>query len=411
MMIMSRLELFDFQQEVADKLLDSAIEYFKKGPDKLDNRPVPFVGQLKAVTGAGKTPILCSVVGRLNPSIILWTTKYGSVVDQTVSNLHSGGKYFHLLGKGSIDVVNFSDIPSSSEWQRILDRTDGITILVSTVAVWNSTEKDERLNVHRVHSDWGDKSRWEQLKSERKRPLWIVYDEAHNTTTEQIELLADLDPSGFFVASASQLKGKLYGYLSNLSEETRKNRIVSVSTRAVVDAQLLKSTISLADYESSFEEMIADAVKRREDLERKFLGNGSQVTPKAIYVVEASNIPEMGSEARPISIWKCLVNLCGIDADTIAICTNTKNLPKDAIRVESINGLLESHKHIIFNKRLQEGWDDPSVYICYFDGKTESTTRIQQVLGRALRQPGAVHFSDDDLNTAYFYVRHGSNRA
>jgi len=27
---------------------------------------------------------------------------------------------------------------------------------------------------------------------DRKRPLWIVYDEAHNTTTEQVELLDDL---------------------------------------------------------------------------------------------------------------------------------------------------------------------------------------------------------------------------
>src|SRR5437870_2634681 len=196
---MARLELFDFQQEAADKLVESAISYFQTGPDKVDGREVPFVGQLKAVTGAGKTPILCNVVGRLNPSIILWTTKFGSVVDQTVANLRATGKYHHLLGKGPLEVIKFSDIPSSAEWRRILERTDGVTILVSTVAVWNSAERDERLNVHRVNEDWGDKSRWEQLKTERHSPLWIVYDEAHNTTSEQAELLIDLDPSGFFV--------------------------------------------------------------------------------------------------------------------------------------------------------------------------------------------------------------------
>src|SRR5260221_14151799 len=62
------------------------------------------------------------------------------------------------------------------------------------------------------------------------------------------------------------------------------------------------------------------------------------------------------------------------------------------------------YTHIIFNKRLQEGWDDPSVYVCYFDGKTDSANRIQQVIGRALRQPNALHLSDEDLNTAYFFV-------
>src|SRR6266567_5921637 len=118
---MARLDLLDFQQEAADQMLASAVNYYNIGPDKLDHRPVPFVGQLKAVTGAGKTPILCSVVGKLNPSIILWTTKFGSVVDQTANNLNPGGKYHHLLGRGSIEGVKFSDIHSSTEWRHILN--------------------------------------------------------------------------------------------------------------------------------------------------------------------------------------------------------------------------------------------------------------------------------------------------
>ena len=59
------IELFDFQQKAADKLLDSAVRYYQDGPDVIGGRTVPFVGQLKAVTGAGKTPILADVVGRL----------------------------------------------------------------------------------------------------------------------------------------------------------------------------------------------------------------------------------------------------------------------------------------------------------------------------------------------------------
>lgn len=401
---MTRIELLDFQQEAADRLRETALNYFIEGQDVYGHQPVPFIGQLKAVTGAGKTPILSDVVGQLSPAITLWTTKFGSVVDQTVANLRPGGKYHHLLGKGQVEVIPFGEIPSYAEWRRILDRTDGLTILVSTVAAWNTAIKDNRLNVHQVRSDWGDKSRWDQLRTERKRPLWIVYDEAHNTTTEQIELLDELNPSGFFVASASPVKGKLQLYLTNLPEEQRKQRIVPVSTRAVVDAQLLKSTISLADYDSSAEEMITDVVQRREGLEEKLQASGSSTVPKAIYVVEASNTTIKGQDARPIAIWKTLVDKCGVDPNAIAVCTNTKDLPKDAIRVETIDQLSDQYTHIIFNKKLQEGWDDPSVYVCYFDGKTESATRIQQVLGRALRQPNVTHLSDEDLNTAYFFV-------
>lgn len=399
------LMLLDFQQEASGQLVNTALNYFIAGQDRMAGRDVPFVGQLKAVTGAGKTPILTDVIGRLGASIVLWTTKFGSVVDQTVANLRAGGKYHHLLGGKSAEVIKFSDIASPATWRRILEREDGLTVLVSTVAAWNSAEKDDRLNVHRISPDWGDKSRWDQLRADRKRKLWVVYDEAHNTTTEQVEQLDDLDPAGFFVASASPIKGRLQLYLTNLPDGLRKQRIVPVSTRAVVDAELLKSTISLADYDSSPEEMIADVAARRLELESRLAAAGAAIMPRAIYVVETSGVPTKGAEPRPVAIWRTLVNNCGVSASAIAICTNTKDLPKDAQRVERIDQLSDNFTHIIFNKKLQEGWDDPSVYVCYFDGKTDSGTRIQQVLGRALRQPGAKHFGDEDLNTAYFFIK------
>lgn len=398
---MSGIELLDFQQEAAEKLVDAAVTYFSNGQDIVGGRPVPFVGQLQAVTGAGKTPILADVVGRLKPAIILWTTKFGSVVDQTVRNLR--GKYRHLLGTNGIEILNFSEISSPAQWEYLIDRKEGLTVLVSTVAMWNSSEKDERLNVHRPCPDWGDKTRWERLKTDRSRPLWVVYDEAHNTTTEQVELLDDLNPAGFFVASASAIKGKLQFYLSALPPELRAKRIIPVSTRAVVDAQLLKSTISLADYDSSTEEMLLDVVKRREALQSQLKNAGSSIAPKAIYVVEKSNAAK-GAEARPVAIWRVLVEQAKVAPEEIAVCTDTKELPKDAVRVGSIDELSENYPHIIFNKKLQEGWDDPSVYLCYFDGRTTSATRIQQVLGRAVRQPGAKHFSQEELNTAYFFL-------
>ncbi len=398
---MSRIELLDFQQKAATKLVDAAVTYFAKGQDMLGGRAVPFVGQLKAVTGAGKTPILADVVSRLKPAIVLWTTKYGAVVDQTVSNLL--GKYRDLLGKDNVEVINFSEVNSPAQWEYLIERRDGLTVIVSTVAMWNSSEKDERLNVHRPCPDWGARTRWDRLKLDRKRPLWVVYDEAHNTTTDQVELLDDLNPAGFFVASASQVKGKLQFYLTSLPEEIRKERIIPVSTRAVVEAQLLKSTISLADYDSSAEEMIHDVAQRRQELENKLIAMSSSIVPKAIYVVETSNTRVKGVETRPVAIWRSLVNLCKVAPERIAVCTNTKELPKEAIRVETIDQLSDDFTHIIFNKKLQEGWDDPSVYACYFDGETESATRIQQVLGRAVRQPGAKHFNDENLNTAYFF--------
>jgi type III restriction enzyme len=148
--------------------------------------------------------------------------------------------------------------------------------------------------------------------------------------------------------------------------------------------------------------MVGDVVKRRKQLEKALQAQNSRTIPKSIYVVEASNTKSNG-EPRPVVLWQIL-RKSGVKASQIAVCTNTKNLPADAVRVQTIDQLSPEFTHIIYNKRLQEGWDDPSVYVCYFDGKTDSATRIQQVIGRALRQPEAKHLSDDDLNTAFFYI-------
>lgn len=338
------LELFDFQQQAVNQLVAATIQYFAGGVDRAGGRNLPFVGQLKAITGAGKTPILASVIGQLAPAIILWTTKFGAVVEQTVANLRASGKYHHLLGNKPVSVVRFSDIPDATAWEYILAREDGLTVIVSTVAAWYSSEKDDRLNVHRIHRDWGEISRWEQLKRERKRPLWIVYDEAHNTTTEQVEMLDDLDPAGFFVASASPVKGKLAGYLSLLPSEVRQQRIAPVSTRAVVDQQLLKSTIALTDYDSDTEAMILEAAARRDSLELAMRAAGGKIVPKAIYVVEKSDTTS-SRESRPVAIWNTLVKQGGVDPTHIAVCTDTKKLPADAVRVATISALAPTYTH------------------------------------------------------------------
>ena len=78
----------------------------------------------------------------------------------------------------------------------------------------------------------------------------------------------------------------------------------------------------------------------------------------------------------------------------------TPRLPEDAERVASLSQLEPRYRHIIFNQSLQEGWDDPEAYVCYFDGVTNSFVRIRQIVGRVLRQPSARRFAAEALNTA-----------
>lgn len=409
-----KFTLFEFQEIAANRLREAALGWVNEAAltqaPQYGTNVIPFVGQLKAVTGSGKTPILADVVAGIGDAVILWTSKSSAVVEQTYQNLR--GKYASLL-PGGVRVLR--NIPSQKDWLELISEPTGLTVWVVTTGSWNEIESakkggagDARLNLHRPQPDWagGDRSPWEQLATDLIRPLWVVSDESHNQTDVQLDQLAGLNPVGFFMASATPVTTGLF-------EEWRKalntnpdwakrseDAVVAVRTRDVVLEELLKTTLELLDFQSGTEESLDGALDALAKLDEAVEKESALVTPRAIYVVEQSN-PRRGSteDARPVVIWNYLRSK-GVEADEIAVYTDTKLLPPDAEQISSLSRLQRRHRHIIFNQSLQEGWDDPEAYVCYFDGTTKSFTRIRQIVGRVLRQPGAKRYSEDVLNTA-----------
>lgn len=407
-------KLFTFQEVAANALRDAALSWIAYAIEtdvpRQGTKPIPFVGQLKAVTGAGKTPVLTEVVGGLGDAVIIWTSKSSAVVEQTFNNLR--GRYRGLLPENGVRILR--DIPGQGDWHSLITAETGLTIWVLTTASWNEQEAaksagttDARLNLHRPQPDWaGETSPWEQLRTKLARPLWIVSDESHNQTDTQLDQLHDLRPVGFFMASATPVHGELFDEWQKILErEPEWNEIavagqVPISTKDVVGAELLKTTIELLDYQSGTEESLDGALEALELVDAAVLAEDATVSPKAIYVVEQSNPPRGSTEkARPAVIWQHLVDR-GVEPRSIAIFTDTRELPKGAEKVSSLSGLRPHHRHIIFNQSLQEGWDDPEAYVCYFDGTTKSFIRIRQIVGRVLRQPGAQRYMMEALNTA-----------
>ena len=64
-----------------------------------------------------------------------------------------------------------------------------------------------------------------------------------------------------------------------------------------------------------------------------------------------------------------------------------------------------NYQDIIFNLALQEGWDDPACYLAYIDKSMGSNIQVQQIIGRVLRQYGAVHYGGPLLDSAHFFLR------
>jgi len=444
---MSSIELLPFQARAAQQIVN---RFHKLLSDPMrpmvhKNWEVPFYQALSALTGAGKTAILADAVGQIRATlpvepIVLWISKAKAVVDQTYSNFEPGGKYIHLIDPFTVGYL------SELTPEAIGDGTTPFLVL-TTVGAFNDRKKsDGTLRVHQIKQDKGKSSLWTALTTRKtgsgeRRPLIVVYDEGHNLADQQVDFLFELEPDAILVASATlSTPGKLgkmidrlkdHGWsdeaLDDTKEETLSCLVTAVSSKAVVDHGLVKRQIVLGGYTSIMETMLDDMMQTIEEASQKAKDLQAGFEPKAIYVCQTNKSQEDGSmdlpskpfeqrKAPPILIWRYLVDQKKIDPESIAVYCDLKfdrgeHPPPPDFKLFS-GGEQDfsaftagNYKHIIFNQSLQEGWDDPAVCCAYIDKSMGSGIQVEQVIGRVLRQPGAKHLPDPDLNTASFFIR------
>jgi type III restriction enzyme len=432
------LELFQFQRAAASQIADRFVSYSANPATtgrRNDQRDVPFYQALSAITGSGKTAVLAQAVGEVSAMtdpapVVLWLSKGKVVVAQSYANLSAGGKYNHLLGDSTVRLLSEyrpEDVAQASE----------ASVYFATVGTFNQRDRESStLRVYRSEIDTTETSTWEALKERRTgdgtlRPLVVVYDEAQNLSDQQTELLLELKPAAFLLASATLRFPQRFS--TEVIDPLRANGIsdaeliTSIPSGIVVESGLVKSTITLEGLNSPMEESIAAMLADMGEAEAYAAAEGLSFKPKAIYVsntnvvdgddglVDDPKRPFAQRQAPPILIWRYLTAGAGIPAAEVAVYADLKThkdfpLPADFNLFSGGESDYErftegNFRHIIFNLALQEGWDDPEAYFAYVDKSMNSRVQVTQIVGRVLRQPGATHYSSETLNTAHFYVR------
>lgn len=448
------LELKVFQSESA-KLMANRYAFFANHTDRprKGDKPRPYFQALSALTGAGKTPILADAVALMrlhfaSEPIVFWISKARSVVAQTYANFSTGGKYHEILD--GFRVVNMQDLTPSL----ISDSSMPLLVMATTGLFNNKDQAAGALNIYKKDQDqFGDKSPWERLieRSDNgvRRPLVIVYDEGHNLSEQQTEILAELESDAYLLASATlklpaQFQKSVIQHIKSWVEEASDTEAfarlkavgddgqpeaerfitTSVNSADVVVAQLVKKAIQFDGTTAPMEHCIDDLMGRMAVLDAEIEARSLGFKPKAIYVCK-TNITDDGDrddhtkpfphrKARPIRIWRYLVENKGIPPEDIAIYADLKfsegNKP-DGVNLFSKGEndfddfRAGDYGHIIFNLSLQEGWDDPACYLAYIDKSMGSSIQVEQVIGRVLRQYGAEHYDNPLLNSAHFFLR------
>ena len=432
------IELFDFQHQAVAEIVDRFAQYWSDRPwhgSKKKGGYVPFYQALASITASGKTVIMAEAVTEMVPllplkPVVVWVSKGKVVVDQTYTNLQDGGKYRHLLP--DFQVRFLSEFSTSD-----CEQDDVGLLYVATVGTFNQRDKDKSdLRVFRSDVDFADRTTWtaiqQRLSGGIRRPLIIVYDEAHNLTDQQTNLLMELEPDALLVASATpSLPKAIHKIVADLKVDLGwgdEKLTTYVDSGRVVDSGLVKRKVELVGYQADAEEAIDELLDDFRRAEKAAANLGVPIAPKAIYVCRTNIVegnayesddpkrPFAQREAPPIRIWRYLVDEKRIDPATIAVYTSAlkfdKSYPPPGDFVHFKGGDADyarftagCYRHIIFNLGLQEGWDDPECYFAYIDKSMGSAVQVEQVIGRVLRQPGARHYSGDILNTAHFCVR------
>ncbi|HEV7906374.1 MAG TPA: hypothetical protein VGO96_21225, partial [Pyrinomonadaceae bacterium] len=273
-MQLSRDDLKPFQRHASGQLSQMLTTYpnppFRRWYNPETGQPFPFLCRLRAITGSGKTPMLALSAQTLGDAIILWTTNRGAIISQTAANLSAGGRYAALLPEDA-QILELSDL-STLDWSEVVTAKTGLTIILSTVALFNRDG-----DVLNVHKDRGGTTYWEMLSGRgpeaRHRPLYVVYDEAHGGTKAQFARLTELNPRAFILASASGLPEDLTNLLPGSTSEEKSDALqkqtVVVHTPDVVMAGLLKTRLYFVDCNTTRRDALKEANDRWFDLSQK----------------------------------------------------------------------------------------------------------------------------------------------
>jgi type III restriction enzyme len=432
------IELYEFQAKASDSIAERVVQYLGD-PLRIKRKGVetriPFIQLLNSITASGKTVILADAVSSIAKQlpvapVVLWLSKATVVVEQTYAALDAGGAYHSLLD-------DFQVWPLADYDAEEVKDTDSSLLLFATVGLINQRDKEHGdRRVFKSSIDDAAQSTWESLKSRRsmtghRRPLIVVYDEAHNLSDQQTDILLDLDPDAFLLSTATQRLPRRFaeavvGVLRTVGGHDDKDLVTAVDAKAVADTSLIKTRIDLVGRQAPMEHVVAEMVEAMRQTEEDAKAAGLYGLPKAVYVCKTNVIegsdekdkakqPFTQRQAPPILIWRHLVEQLGIDASEVAVYANLKvdkdyPLPDELMLFSGGEKDYDSfvkgpYRHVVFNQSLQEGWDDPLVYFAYIDKSMGSKVQAEQVVGRLLRQPGRKHYPADRLNAAGIYVR------
>ncbi|MCC6239365.1 MAG: DEAD/DEAH box helicase family protein [Phycisphaerales bacterium] len=384
---------------------------------------VPYVC-LRVPTGGGKTLIGAHAVGVIarrlgfmDRPLCLWVTPSTTIRDQTLNALKNVRHPYRAglregLGSVPVEVLTVEEALSANKAMV----SGSAVIVVTTIQSYRIDEEANR----KVYQDNGY-----LMDHFTNLPVWIseamvdpatgrpalslanvirlrgpivIMDEAHNARTRvSFDSLARFGPLAVLELTATPQqehdpdKGE---YASNV--------LHAVSALQLKREGMIKLPVEL-ESRDNWKDVLALAKSRRDALEQRaqVWGQQSGRFIRPIALIQAQPRSKSRETHTVDAIKTALVEQLNVPAERIRIATGDK----DDLGAEDLRGKDCKVEYVLTVDKLREGWDCPFAYVLGSVGNVATETAVEQLLGRVLRQPGALPTGIAELDRAYAIVQ------
>ncbi|MCC6489055.1 MAG: DEAD/DEAH box helicase family protein [Candidatus Hydrogenedentes bacterium] len=400
-----------FIEVLRDEDTPLAVPQYHTAAEEL--RDLPYVC-LRLPTGAGKTLLASHTPGvamrhllHADRCVVLWLVTSDTIRKQTLDALKDREHAYRIALERGIGDVEVMDIDQAIGINRA--RLNGKNIVIVATIQSFRRDKAEWLRVHRDSSASMDVfERWESVQDDVKgrlerledgeRPLFslanalclrrpiVIVDEAHNANTPlSYDTLAKVYPSCILEFTATP--------------KSASNVLHSVSAAELDAEEMIKMPIRL-ETRPQWKELLADAIQTLYRLDQlakreRAEGTGGYVRPVMLLQAQRKN-----EDVTVEVLHECLKTDHRIPEEQIAIATGTEDTLTDHNDIMAENCPI---RFIITVDKLREGWDCPFAYVLATVREIQSSTAIEQILGRVMRLPYAQKKKFEGLNHAYAF--------
>jgi type III restriction enzyme len=420
----SDAEFFDFSKAAWGKV--SQRTYYSKKNGLSEGLPDFYI---KIPTGGGKTLIACHIIDLINriylkkqTGVVLWIVPTNQIYRQTLEALRNRDHPYRQV----LDIASAGRTVICEKTERFskLDVEENLVILLLMLPSANRLNKD----VLRMFKDNGGFTDFfppeDDLKANKelldKFPNLDYFGEDNGffgkiTKTSLGNTLKTLKPiividEGHKAYSASAQKTirdfnpSIIVELSATPPE-QCNILVEISGQALNHEDMIKLDLHVFNKSSlKWEDVLREAVKRRDDLESKALeyesNTGIYIRPICLIQAERTGKEQRGAgyiHAEDVKDY--LIKQSSVAPERVAI----KSSETDDI--EGIDLLSRDCpiRFVITKHALQEGWDCPFAYILAILTNPNSQLSMTQLVGRILRQPYAKKTKTIELDESYVF--------